>query len=116
MAKLMIYGRGYSRPYMTDAAEVGSATAGNWFPSSVDFQVTAMRSGMASGASSLVILPENPKVRGPSAACPMSPSNEIEPAAWRAMMLIISASTSPPSSLLAPSASVRSLRRRFRIR
>lgn len=38
---------------MTDAVEVGSATAGNWFPSSVDFQVTAMRSGMASGASSL---------------------------------------------------------------
>jgi hypothetical protein len=53
MANLMIYGSGYSRPYMTDAAEVGSATAGNWFPSSVDFQVTAMRSGMASGASSL---------------------------------------------------------------
>ena len=53
MANLMIYGSGYSRPYMTDAAEVGSATAGNCFPSSVDFQVTAMKSGMASGASSL---------------------------------------------------------------
>ena len=28
MANLVIYGSGYSRPYMTDAAEVGSATVG----------------------------------------------------------------------------------------
>ncbi len=53
MATLMIYGSGYSRPYANDAAEVASAAAQTWFPSSVDFQATAMRSGAAFGASSL---------------------------------------------------------------
>jgi hypothetical protein len=38
---------------VNDAAEVASATANTWFPSSMDFQATAIRSGVASGASSL---------------------------------------------------------------
>ena len=53
MAKLMIYGNGYSKPYGTDAAEVVSATAKSWYPSSIDFQATSMKSGTAEGASSL---------------------------------------------------------------
>src|SRR5579871_4277794 len=56
MARLMIYGSGYAKPYANDGVEAGSATAGTWFPSSVDFQATAMKSGVASGASSLADL------------------------------------------------------------
>jgi len=37
---LMIFANGYPRPYTSDRAEIGSATAKppTWFPASVDFQ------------------------------------------------------------------------------
>jgi hypothetical protein len=53
VAALMIYASGYHHPYPTDRAEIASANAGTWFPSSVDFRATAGKSGNAAGAASL---------------------------------------------------------------
>jgi hypothetical protein len=51
----MIFANGYPRPYTSDGVEIASANAKppTWFPSSVDFQQTATKSGDAAGATTL---------------------------------------------------------------
>jgi Domain of unknown function (DUF4157) len=48
----MIYAGAYKSPYGGDPAEIASATAKTWYPSTVDFAATTATSGGGSGASS----------------------------------------------------------------
>ncbi len=48
----LIYAGAYKSPYGGDPAEIASATAKTWYPSTVDFAATIATSGGGSGASS----------------------------------------------------------------
>ena len=48
----LIYAGAYKSPYGGDPAEIASATAKTWYPSTVDFAATIASSGGGSGASS----------------------------------------------------------------